>query len=129
MSNCVICFSSRNVENAHPYERGMGGRGKKAPAAELLTFPMCAGTGGNTSPESCHGAHHAGFLDLDVTKDNRLRYRSTRALEADNAQARQARKALDSRGLFLDGLWHVALYEQTDPDTVDVPRETIERIR
>ena len=122
MPNCCICGNPSNVENAHPFAKGMGGRGPKAPARELVTFPLCAGTAGNTDPTSCHGAHHAHYLMLDVTTDGRLAYRSTRLLEADTNDARAARKALTRRGLRLDGLWQIARYEYDEWDAVDVPR-------
>lgn len=118
--NCCICGSPRNVENAHPFEKGMGGRGAKAPEIELLTFPLCADTGGNTDPTSCHGAHHAGILELDVTSDLHLRYRSTRA--AQDRENAKAASALKSRHVHLDGLWHVAPHIETDFDAVDEPR-------
>jgi hypothetical protein len=99
----------------------MGGRGEKAPRLDLLTFPLCAGSGGNTSPESCHGAHHAGFLALEPAAGGHLRYRARPALFDDNPTARRAVRALEARGVNLDGLWHTALYEDADFDAIDAP--------
>jgi hypothetical protein len=108
----------------------MGGRGEKAPLLELLTFPLCASGGklaasGNHDPASCHGAHHAGLLELQPTTDRHLRYRSTNV--AKSPCYREAVKALERRGLRLDGLWHTALYEGADFDAIDAPREEVTR--
>jgi len=116
---CAICASPNNVENAHIDPKKMGGRGPKAPEGADETRPLCAGSGGNTEPATCHGANEAGFLALGLTADGHLRYRSTRALEADNSQARTAKAALTKRGVKLDGNWHTAAYEDTDPDAID----------
>lgn len=64
MRICAVCGSARNIENAHITDKGMGGRGSKAPDGWDDTAPLCAGTGGNTDPTSCHGAHHHGLLAL-----------------------------------------------------------------
>lgn len=115
--NCVLCGSPANVEAAHIDPKKMGGRGPKAPEGADETRPLCAGMGGNNSPDSCHGANEAGYLALALTADGHLRYCSTLALEADTACA--DKRALEKRGLKVDGAWHVALYEQTDFDAVD----------
>jgi hypothetical protein len=123
--NCCLCGSPDNVENAHPVERGMGGRGSKAPQLELVTFPLCARSGGNTDPSACHGAHHHGIIELEPTSDRHLRYRSTNV--AKSPSYRNAVSALTKRGLRLDGLWHTALYEDADFDAIDAPREQVSR--
>jgi hypothetical protein len=113
--NCCLCGNPTGVENAHPKPKGMGGRGKKAPPDELATKPLCAGAGGNNDPTSCHGAHHAGHLNLRVT-DGVLEYRRALTLPW------RVAFALTSRGLILDGKWHPQRYaDDFDPDTVDGP--------
>ena len=121
--NCCLCGSPANVENAHPDPKGMGGRGKKAPTLAFLTKPLCAGNGsGNLDVTSCHGAHHAAYLVLDMGTGDVLRYCSTAALQEHTPSARKARLALTARGLRLDGMWHGQQYrDDFDPDTVDAP--------
>jgi len=120
VTTCCLCNSPDNPENAHWDPKGMGGRGKKAPASALVTKRLCAGFGGNTDPSTCHGAHHAGFIALDLTPHGVLRYCSTPALDASSNVARDAHKALKKRGLKLDGMWHPqAFADDFDPDTVD----------
>jgi hypothetical protein len=114
---CAICASPHKVESAHLTDKGMGGRGSKAPESAHDTAPLCAGSGGNTDPRSCHGAHHAGYMELQRTADGHLRYRTTSAL--DGKGAAKVRASLARRRVMCDGLWHVALYECTDPDGID----------
>ena len=104
MKLCIICGSPNNIEEAHVVNKGMGGRGPKAPVDADLTVPLCAGTGGSTDPASCHGAHHAGYLVL--TPD--------RWMLTDSAPA-TLRRRLKAR----DGLWHPYAYRDTDPDAID----------
>jgi len=102
---CSVCGSPRNIENAHLVNKGMGGRGPKAPSGSDDTTPLCAGSGGNTDPRSCHGANHAGELALKRDDSGSLWYRPT------GKTARRLGKA--------EGNWYVALYEHADPDTID----------
>lgn len=113
MSVCAICGRNAHarIEGAHTDHKGMGGRGEKAPDGWDTTHPLCAGTGGNTDPDSCHGAHHDGALELRDNPDGTLSYR---------ANARYA-ALLRRRGVRArEGQWHVALNEDKDPDAIDV---------
>ncbi len=109
MTICAICGSPRKVEAAHIAHKGMGGRGEKAPADWDDTVPLCAGTGGNTDPNSCHGAQHAGYLAVKRT-DTGVKWMLTASAPA----------ALKRRlGVKHDGLWTPARYLDADPDAID----------
>lgn len=114
MTLCAICGSGRNIEAAHIAAKGMGGRGSKAPADAHDTAPLCAGSGGNTDRNSCHGANHSGDLAIRRNRQGLLEYRPS---------VRYA-SALRRRGVRCrDGAWHTALYEGADPDAIDAPND------
>jgi len=109
---CAICGSTRNVENAHPFDKRMGGRGSKAPAHELVTVPLCAGTGGNTDPSACHGAVHAHHVELSM-RDGALWF------AADDLYA----AILRLRGVRLRAhRWYAARFVNADPDAMPEAR-------
>lgn len=108
---CSICGSPNNIESAHIVSKGMGGD----PAGNRTdTTPLCAGSGGNTDSRSCHGAHHNGELALKRHDNGSLWY---------TAKGKTAKRL----GVK-EGQWRLALYEHTDPDAIDAPRDSDEEI-
>lgn len=122
MKYCAICgrpeSRGNRVENAHITDKGMGGRGPKAPADAHDTVQLCAGTGGNTDPKSCHGANHAGQLRLKRDAAGRLEF----------CPGMEYTRVLRRRGVYCkDGGWYLARYEDADFDAIDCPREELTR--
>lgn len=109
MRICAVCGSARNIENAHITDKGMGGRGTKAPDGWDDTTPLCAGTGGNTDKNACHGAHHHGDLTMRADSDGLLWISVTERYA----------KILRRRGVKIRAGWEApAKYQGKDSDEV-----------
>lgn len=127
MKRCRVCGTVYGIEGAHITAKGMGGRGKKAPADAHDRLNLCAGSGGNTDNTSCHGADHAGVLIID---NDRFMVPSTFRTPDSERVAGRFIAALNSRrtGRYVEqGVWYPCLPPEVDFDAVDCEREELIR--
>jgi hypothetical protein len=91
----------------------MGGRGPKAEAGWNDTDLLCANTGGNTDPESCHQLQHRGHIKVK-REDGVLYFKATIT----------GKQYLARRGIQVRvGTWTRAKYDGVAADEVFATEE------
>lgn len=100
---CAICARPA-VDDAHEHNKGMGGRGAKAPEGHDDSAPLC---------RECHDADHARSLEWRHT-DGILEYKPDAVYAA----------LLHAKGIrCMADCWNVALYEGCELNELpDEPR-------